>query len=101
MARAREFLCPASGSKKRNAGAAYTVRFEGVDHRAGSLRLRGRNVSSRNLQLDGARLPVRERSGERLVSRAPTRRRGLKAALCSTTSNVPANQSSWLPPSFI
>src|SRR5580658_9236692 len=78
MARARELLPRTSRSSRRRIFAASAVRLKGIDHHAGSLRRRRRNLSSSNLQLDGARLPVRKRSGEYLVSRAPARRRGLR-----------------------
>ena len=44
------------------------VRLEGIDHHTRSLRRRGWNVPSGNSQLDGARLPIRKRSGQHLVS---------------------------------
>ena len=62
-------------------GSASAIRFEGINRHAGSLRCRWRNFLSCNLQLDGARLPVRKRSGQHLVSRAPARRRRLSLAV--------------------
>ncbi len=42
-----------------------------INHHPGTVRCRGRNLSSHNLQLDGAPLPVRKRSGQHLVGRPP------------------------------
>src|SRR5580700_1886703 len=81
MARARKFLRPFCGSQNRNAGASSAVWAEGIDYYSGSLRCRRWNIPSRYLQLDGSRLPVRKGSGQHLVGRTSTRRRGL--TLCS------------------
>ena len=68
---------PADRRKEMRIGTASAVRLARIDHHAGSLRRGGRNISSRDLQLDGAPLSVRKRSGEDLVGRAPARRRRL------------------------
>src|SRR5271155_5697468 len=78
MARARELLRRTRGPQGRIPEPSSAIRAKGIDHYAGSLRRRGRNLPSRGLQLDGARLSVRKRSGEHLVGRAPARRRGLR-----------------------
>src|SRR5580704_12028801 len=77
MARARKFLRSLCGSQKGNAGASSAVWAEGIDYYSGSLRCRRWNIPSRDLQLDGSRLPVRKGSGQHLVGRTSTRRRGL------------------------
>src|ERR1700683_2933539 len=77
MARAREFLHPARRSLEGFAGASSAIRLKGIDHHRGSLPCRGRNLSSGNFQLDGARLPIRERPGKHLVGRSAAWRRGL------------------------
>ncbi len=50
---------------------------------ASGLRRRGWNLPSCNLQLDGARLSFRKRSGEHLVGQPAAWRRGLKREPCS------------------
>ena len=68
---------PRAEKREKMIGAESSVWLAWIHHHAGSLRRSRWNISSGDLQLDGARLPVREKSGERLVGRAPARRRRL------------------------
>ena len=71
------FLCCACRPQAGSADGASAVWSQGIDQHPGSLRRCGRNIPSRSLWLDGARVPVRNGSEEHLVGRPQTGRRSL------------------------